>query len=247
LIVAYDVGYGTDKEAVTKQKNATPEFIEDGEELKILKRDGFLFDCVDICIEEGSRNCILGPSDVTSFLLRILAKKLAPVEGMVQHAAGLSVGYFDLEIVNTLVSTCGPNTTALGFLSQHYPSRTEEEIRAHLTGFGLSATVQGKTPICFLSGGETFRFVLAKIMMDNPSILFLEHPTASLDVESVQALSHGLGQWNGTLVMTSIDANFLRSLEDVKCFVIVPEEGKLRRIVSGEGLQGMDAYLKTLH
>ena len=40
--------------------------------------------------------------------------------------------------------------------------------------------------------------------------------------------------------MVSQDANFLRSLEDVKCVVIMPEEGKVRRL---EG--GIDAYLKS--
>jgi len=134
--------------------------------------------------------------------------------------------------------------TALQFLCQQNPLKSESELRSHLTLFGLSPTSQGKTSVCYLSGGEVFRFALATIMLDHPPVLCIESPTASLDVESVQALAHGLKHWNGTVVMSSVDAFFLRSLGDVKCFVIVTEEGKLRRIPPG--MQGIDGYLKTV-
>jgi ATPase subunit of ABC transporter with duplicated ATPase domains len=164
----------------------------------------------------------------------------------VHHASGIRVGYCDSDLLSEVVSSAGSTATALEFLCRQYPQKQEKDIRAHLTGFGLSPSSQGKTPVCCLSGGETFRFVLAKVMMDNPPVLFVENPTSSLDVESVQALAHGLREWNGTLVMVSQDASFCRSM-DVKCFVVVPEEGKLRRIVdNGADGGGMDAYLKTL-
>jgi ATPase subunit of ABC transporter with duplicated ATPase domains len=231
------------KSQISKEEHIVP--TDDGMGFKIQKRDGYLFDCVDICIEEGSLNCFLGPSISTSFLLQILAKQLAPVEGTVQHASGMNVGYCDVQFINKLVLTAGQTMTALEFLMQQYPQKSENEIRGHLTGLGLSPTCHGKTPLRYLSGGETFRFALARIMMDDPPILFLDHPTSSLDVESVQALSHGLRQWNGTVVMCSLDASFLRSLDDMNYYVLVPEEGKLRRIVQDGGVYGIDTYLKT--
>jgi ATPase subunit of ABC transporter with duplicated ATPase domains len=229
-------------------KYSTEDYVipaDDGKGVKIQKREGFLFDCVEMCIEEGSRNCILGPSSLTSSLLRILAKKLKPVEGTVQHASGMNVGYCDLQHVIKLVSTAGESMTALEFLMEHYPQKSESEVRGHLTGFGLTPKCHGKTPLRYLSGGETFRFALALTMMADPPVLFFDHPTSSLDVESVQALAYGLRQWNGTVVMCSLDGSFLRSLDDMKYYIIVPEEGKLRRIVEDGGIYGIDAYLKT--
>lgn len=245
LITAYDVGYGT-KEDIAEAKALTPQL--DRTEFGIVKRDGFLFDCVDLCIEEGSRTCILGPGISTSCLMKILAKRLAPIEGTVQHSSGVSIGYCDHREINKMISNADRSITALAFLSQLYPKKIEKDIRGHLTAFGLSPTSQAKTPLACLSGGENFRFALAKIVLDNPPVLCLEHPTSHLDVESVQALAHGLRQWNGTVVMVCQDASFLRSLENVKCVVVVPEEGKIRRIVDDDrgGMQGMDAYLKTL-
>jgi len=245
LITAFDVGYGIEDE-IAKAKSMTPQ--PDNTEFTIVKRDGFLFDCVDLCVEEGSRNCILGPGVSTSYLIRILAKRLAPVEGTVHHSSGLGIGYCDFREISETFSGADRAITALELLCGLYPKKDEKEIRGHLTAFGLSPTGQTKTPLACLSGGESFRFAFAKIMLDNPPVLCLEHPTSHLDVESVQALAHGLRQWNGTLIMVCHDASFLRSLENVRCVVVVPEEGKVRRIIDDDrgGMQGMDAYLKTL-
>lgn len=257
------MGYGSDKDAMANPQDTFTTADDDdvdvpspitgkdcatGTEFVIEKRPGFLFDCVNMCIEEGSTNCILGPTTSTSALLRILAKRLDPIEGTVCHASGVRVGYIDSQAIAELVSEIDPygKRTAMEYLMEEFPQKSEQELRGHLTAFGLSPASQTGTHISFLSGGETFRFVLAKVMVDDPPVLCLEHPTSNLDVESVQALAHGLRDWNGTLIMVCHDANFLRSMEDVQCVVIVPEEGKLRRILADEGMFGMDAYLKTM-
>ena len=215
---------------------------------QVMKRDGFCFDCVDMCIEENSINCILGPTELSSYLLQILAKKVSPTEGTVHHASGINIGFIDSVTLDQFKNELDSTTmTAVEFLSKIYPGRTQEELRAYLTSFGMSSDSQTKTPACCLSGGETFRFVLAVQMIQMPPILFLDSPTSHLDVESVNALSYGLHQWNGTLVMVCHDASFLRSLDQVKCVVIVPEEGKVRRIVREEGVGSMDSYLNSFH
>lgn len=183
----------------------------------------------------------MGPtSSGKSTLLKILAQQIKPVEGSVHHASGIQVGFFDLNLVDEMTASMESTTTALQYLVEKYPKKTEEELRRHLSSFGLSPNTQTKTNVCHLSGGEKSRLLMATIMIDDPPVLCLDDPTSHLDVESVQALIYGLRQWNGTVIMVSQDANFLRSLENVKCIVIVPNEGKLRRL---EG--GMDSYLKS--
>jgi len=241
LITAYEIGFGYGKDLQPSSTDAAT--LDDNDGFRIVKKEGYLFDCVDICINEGSRNCICGPSaSGKSTLLQILAKRLTPLEGTVHHASGIRVGYFDASTIHdSIVSMVdSKTTTALEYLSKRCPEKTEQDIRAHLTAFGLAPTTQTKTPILFLSSGEKCRFLLAAIMIENPPILCLDDPTLHLDVQSVQALVYGLKNWNGTLLVVTADANFLRSLEDVKCHVLLPNEGKLRRV---EG--GMDAYLRS--
>jgi ATP-binding cassette subfamily F protein 3 len=151
----------------------------------------------------------------------------------------VNVGYFDQHVVDELIESQSDRaTTALSLLTERFPKKSEQDIRGELTAFGLSPK-QALTNIKFLSGGERSRLCLATLMLGNPQVLIMDEPTSHLDVESVEALVYGLKKWNGTLIMVSHDANFIRSL-DGNCYVIIKEEGKIRRIPGG-----IDSYLKT--
>ena len=241
--MAREMGHGFDIKNSSVTKSQEPVLIKEGGDgrMKIVKQDGFLFDHIDLCIEEGSRNCILGPAaSGKSTLLKILAKKISPIEGEVHHASGAEPAYIDSQTIDDIVSSTALITTALTYCMDHNPQKSEQDLRGHLTSFGLNPTAQAKTPVRFLSSGEKSRFVLAFVMLDNPPILCLDDPTCNLDVESVQAFVYGLQKWNGTLVMISQDASFIRALDTVKCMVLSPEEGKLRHIDGG-----VDVYLRS--
>ena len=246
LIAALEIGFGYGIERSANREKGPPSLEESPfDDFEIVKKEGYLFDCVDLCVDEGSRHCICGPSAAgKSTLMRVLAKRLVPLEGTVHHAPGVRVGYFDASAIQGTIAYMASTETAsaLDYLASQYPEKTEQDLRGYLSAFGLSPTTQAKTPLVFLSSGEKCRFLLAAIMIESPPFLCLDDPTLHLDVESVQALVYGLRQWNGTLILVSSDANFLRSLENVKCSVLVPEEGKLRRVAGG-----MDAYLKSFH
>ena len=236
--MAMDVGHGYGIELLpTEPDKQTGGSETDG----IARKPGFLFDCVDLCIDEGSVTCILGANGSgKSTLLRILSKREHPVEGRVHHAHNVNVGYFDQHAVDDMIDNAMHTSlvTALSLLTERFPKKSEQDIRGELTSFGLSPK-QASTNVQFLSGGERCRLCLAALMLGDPSVLCMDEPTSHLDVESVEALIYGLKRWNGTLVLVSHDANFVRSLGGT-CYVIMKEEGKIRRIP-----QGVDSYLKT--
>ena len=230
--MAMDIGYGYN---LPNERAASDN--DDG----ILKKEGYLFDCVDLCIDEGSTVCILGANGTgKSSLLRLLAGVERPLEGIVHHPNNLSVGYFDQHIVDSILEMEASNyhRTPLSLLSLKNPKKTEQELRGELTSFGLSPQ-QATTNITFLSGGERCRLCLAALMLASPDLLIMDEPTSHLDVESVDALVYGLKNWTGTVVMVSHDANFVRSLE-ATCFVICQPEGKVLRVP-----KGIDFYLKS--
>jgi ATPase subunit of ABC transporter with duplicated ATPase domains len=236
LLTAMDVGHGYQ---VPEQQTETAAHNLPGETLEIVKTDGYLFDYVSLSVDEGSKLCILGQNGCgKSTLLRLLAKKEQPIEGSIYHPPGLQVGYFDQLLVDTLIEETSEDMTALSYLTERFPQKTEQDLRGELTSFGLNPT-QATTCVRFLSGGERGRLCLAALMLENPPVLCMDNPTSNLDVESVEAMVYGLSRWNGTLVFISHDANFIRSLE-AHCVVIMHDEGKLRRV---EG--GIDAYLKA--
>lgn len=237
LIMAMDVGhgYGVDATSFTEKIEEV-----DSSRSGIVKKPGFLFDCVDLCIDEGSVTCVLGANGIgKSTLLRLLAKKETPLEGKIHHAHNVNIGYFDQHAVDYLIDVHSDKTmTALSLLKESFPTKTEQDIRGQLTAFGLSPK-QTATNVQFLSGGERSRLCLATLMLNDPQVLIMDEVTSHLDVESVEALVYGLKRWNGTVIMVSHDANFIRSLGGT-CYVIMKEEGKIRRIPDG-----IDSYLKT--
>src|SRR4029079_5260433 len=56
---------------------------------------------------------------------------------------------------------------------------------------------RGKAPVLALSGGMAQRLMVARAVMHNPSILFLDEPTAGLDPQSRIALWEILGELHG--------------------------------------------------
>lgn len=235
LIMALEVGHGY---GISDANDSTSKTLQD-DPVSILKKDGYLFDCVDFCADEGFTYCILGSNaSGKSTLLRILAKLEQPLEGSVKHALNLDVGFYDQQAVDDMVESGGQGATALSFLTERFPKKTEKDVRGELTAFGLSPS-QAQTTVRFLSGGERARLCLAVLMLGDPQVLVLDNPTSNLDVESVEALVCGLKQWNGTVIMVSHDANFVRSM-DARCFVLSLREGKLLRVEFG-----IDSYLKA--
>ena len=54
--------------------------------------------------------------------------------------------------------------------------------------------------------------MLARIMLQDPSVLLLDGPTNHLDLESIAALDNGLIAFKGSLVVSSHDVQFVDSL-----------------------------------
>jgi ATPase subunit of ABC transporter with duplicated ATPase domains len=207
--------------------------------------DGSLiFDCVDLSFREGSRTTILGENGSgKTTLLSIIAGSISPTVGTVHFANGITIGHFRQNAVDHLFSDLvvasengGGIVTPLSFLAGKFPSKSEQDIRGELTRFGLSPK-QAATNVRFLSGGERCRVCMVSMMLESPQLLVIDEVSNHLDVESVSALIYGLRKWNGTIVMASHDANFIREMGG-DSYVLF--DGKLMRLDGG-----IDAYLQV--
>eukprot|EP00934_Nitzschia_sp_Nitz4_P003521 Nitzschia sp. Nitz4//scaffold219_size35776//3386//6138//NITZ4_007818-RA/size35776-processed-gene-0.6-mRNA-1//1//CDS//3329542302//3511//frame0 len=199
LVTAVDVGYKFEDDLTS---SSPPDSADDQqpEDFRVVRKPGYLFDCVDWALEEGSKSCILGPTaSGKSTLLKILARQQAPTEGDVFLASGVRVALVDAAAIEDM--TVSQNVCALEYLTQQFPQVPQDDLRGHLTAFGLPASIHASTPIVFFSSGEKFRLVLATTLLSKPPVLMLDDPTLHLDVESVQSLVYGLKEWNGTLLV----------------------------------------------
>jgi ATPase subunit of ABC transporter with duplicated ATPase domains len=66
--------------------------------------------------------------------------------------------------------------------------------------------------VSVLSGGEKMRCMIARMMLQQPNVLMLDHPTNHLDMESIQAFNNNMKTFPGQILMTSHDHEFIRSV-----------------------------------
>ena len=96
----------------------------------------------------------------------------------------------------------------------------EQELRNFLGGFNFPGDM-ATGPIANFSGGEKARLALALIVWQRPNLLLLDEPTNHLDLETREALTVALAQFEGTLVLVSHDRHLLRATTDQ--FLIVAD------------------------
>ncbi|MBC7454468.1 MAG: ATP-binding cassette domain-containing protein, partial [Massilia sp.] len=176
---------------------------------------------IKFSLQIGQRIGLLGVNGAgKSTLIKTIAGELEPLTGDATIGKGLSIGYFAQHQVEMLRHDESP----LWHLSKIAPTVREQELRNFLGGFNFPGNMV-TSPIRPFSGGEKARLALALIVWQRPNLLLLDEPTNHLDLETREALTMALAQFEGTLVVVSHDRHLLRATTDQ--FIIVAD-GRLQ-------------------
>ncbi|MBS1186006.1 MAG: ATP-binding cassette protein [Burkholderiaceae bacterium] len=176
---------------------------------------------IHFSLQPGQRIGLLGVNGAgKSTLIKTIAGDIAPLSGTMTTGKGLNIGYFAQHQVEMLRH----DETPLWHLTKIAPTAREQELRNFLGGFNFPGTM-ATSPIAPFSGGEKARLALAMIVWQRPNLLLLDEPTNHLDLETREALTDALAQFDGTLIVVSHDRHLLRATTDQ--FVIVAD-GRLR-------------------
>lgn len=81
-------------------------------------------------------------------------------------------------------------------------------------GLGLGAIGLEKD-VSELSGGQRTKVLLAKLLLENPSILILDEPTNYLDHEHIVWLTRYLQEYENAFILVSHDTEFMNSVVNV--------------------------------
>ncbi len=87
----------------------------------------------------------------------------------------------------------------------------EAQAREVLHGLGF-AEDQIDGDVGALSGGWKMRVALARVLLGRPDVLLMDEPTNHLDLESIIWLEQFLKSYQGTLLMTSHDREFMNRI-----------------------------------
>ncbi len=172
-----------------------------------------------LTLQAGQRIGLLGVNGAgKSTLIKTLVGDLPPLSGTVKTGKGLAIGYFAQHQLEMLRH----DQTPLWHLARIAPNEREQELRNFLGSFNFPGEM-ATASIAPFSGGEKARLALALIVWQKPNLLLLDEPTNHLDLDTREALTVALAQFEGTLVLVSHDRHLLRATTDE--FMIVADKG----------------------
>ena len=172
---------------------------------------------ISFSLTAGQRIGLLGANGAgKSTLIKTIAGDIPPLQGIARLGKGLAIGYFAQHQLEML----RPDDSPLMHLTRLAPDVREQELRDFLGSFNFPGEMV-KSPIAPFSGGEKARLALALIVWQRPNLLLLDEPTNHLDLETREALTEALAQFDGTLLLVSHDRHLLRATTDE--FIIVAD------------------------
>jgi ATP-binding cassette subfamily F protein 3 len=169
---------------------------------------------INFSLQSEQRYGLLGINGAgKSTLIKTIAGELPPLKGSAIFNKGLSVGYFAQHQVEMLRDDQSPAWHLARIAQAGGNAVREQELRNFLGGFNFSGDMATGS-IAHFSGGEKARLALALIVWQRPNLLLLDEPTNHLDLETREALTVALAQFEGTLVLVSHDRHLLRATTD---------------------------------
>ncbi|MBV8036179.1 ATP-binding cassette domain-containing protein [Roseateles sp.] len=186
---------------------------------------------VDRSVLAGQRIGILGANGQgKSTLVKTIARAQVPMGGKLTEGKGLSIGYFAQQELDVLRLDEGPLEHMVRLARDVGPPGREQELRDFLGQFRFTGDMVNQL-VGSLSGGEKARLVLAMLVWQRPNLLLLDEPTNHLDLNTREALSLALNEFEGTVMLVSHDRALLREVCDefwlVADGVVKPFDGDL--------------------
>ncbi|EFC70374.1 ABC-F family ATP-binding cassette domain-containing protein [Prevotella sp. oral taxon 299] len=178
------------------------------EGLKAVDTDGtVLFEDVNFNIEKGEKVVFLShnPKAMTA-LFEIINGNRPADAGTYKWGVTITTAYLPLD--NTEFFDSDKNLVE--WLSQFGPGN-EVQMKGFL-GRMLFSGEEVLKKVNVLSGGEKMRCMIARMQLKNANCLILDTPTNHLDLESIQAFNNNLIGFNGNILFSSHDHEFINTV-----------------------------------
>ena len=168
-------------------------------------KDKTLFGPLNFDIKRGEKIAIIGENGRgKSTLMKILVGALQQESGEVRLGHEIRLSYFSQDHHDLL----NKSMRVLDWLSGVTEGCTEQQVR-NVLGQVLFKKEDVDKDILSLSGGESARLLLAKVILECPNYLLLDEPTNHLDIETIEVLAKALRAYTGTLVVVSHNRYFI--------------------------------------
>lgn len=159
-------------------------------------------------VERGDKVVVLAEDEkAASKLFEVLMGSAEAAAGIFKWGTTTSQAHFPREYSDLFDS----DNSIVDWLWQFTDSRDETYVRGFL-GRMLFSGEEALKPVRVLSGGEKVRCLLSRMMLSGANILLMDDPTNHLDMESIQALNNALINFQGVMLFTSHDHQFIQTI-----------------------------------
>ncbi|AAN58183.1 ABC transporter ATP-binding protein [Streptococcus mutans] len=195
---------------------------------------------VNLEIEKGSFTAILGPNGAgKSSTIQMLIGLLQPDSGSVHYAQEIKIGVVFQNSVLDEMLTVKENLQIRACQYKQVASGKVEELIDQLGLTNFSHQQYGS-----LSGGQKRRVDIARALLNNPDILFLDEPTTGLDIQTREAIWDLLNLLQEKQKMTVVLTTHYLDEADSADQVYIVDHGQI--IAQGTANQIKGKYAKNI-
>lgn len=168
-----------------------------------------VLDNLSFVVNKGDKIAFVGPNSLPkTTLFQVLMGELEADSGEYNWGVTTSQAYFPKDNSSYFD---GIEMNLVDWLRQYSNDQDETFLRGFL-GRMLFSGEEALKKASVLSGGEKVRCMLAKMMLNGANVLLFDEPTNHLDLESITALNNGLIDFDGTILFTSHDHQFIQTI-----------------------------------
>ena len=174
----------------------------------------------------------------TTEFFDIIAGRQEDYEGEFQWGVTTKVAYFPKDI-NAEFTT---DETIVEWLTPYSPDPDSTYVRGFL-GRMLFAGEDGEKKVQVLSGGEKVRVLLSRMMIQGANVLVFDDPTNHLDMESITSLNNALIKFDGVIIFTSHDHQFIQTIAN-RIMEILPDGTLVDKLTTYEEYLASDDSIR---
>jgi len=172
--------------------------------------DKTLFRDISFSLKRGERLGIIGKNGKgKSTLLNLLTKELTPQSGSITSHPSVAFGHFGQTNIERLHKDSSVSEEIYS-ANTKLPAQSIRSICGAMMFSGESADKK----ISLLSGGERSRVMLGQVIAREVNLLFLDEPTNHLDMQSIEALTEAIKEFEGGVVIVTHSEEMLRRVCD---------------------------------
>lgn len=174
----------------------------------------------------------------TTEFFDIIAGRQEDYEGEFKWGVTTKVAYFPKDINAEFTA----DETIVEWLTPYSPDPDSTYVRGFL-GRMLFAGEDGEKKVQVLSGGEKVRVLLSRMMIQGANVLVFDDPTNHLDMESITSLNNALIKFDGVIIFTSHDHQFIQTIAN-RIMEILPDGTLVDKLTTYEEYLASDDSIR---